>query len=697
MDNRQMENTLVALPHLRNFAEFLLNGYLDELVTKDLKRNKEENLTILKFFEQYSEKELFDSAAEQLRHFMKILSSPDPYQQTDLLLKDWQQNRLPGLPKDIVVVTDLVKGYTNCKKTILSFLTLYTEDIAEAVSIVNELEDYYAYLEAGSFKIFLESQQTRENEMLRAMEIARIGSFSWNLQEDLIMGSPQLYKIYGISATDKISFSSIVNLVHPEDASGFVKAVTESVNNQWPLDTEYRIIRPDGEERIVWEKGELIYQDGKPVKMQGTVLDVTEKRLTEIEVQYREAQLVEAQAIARIGSFDWDFLNNRSSCTAELYRIFGWPAERELNFSTFEALSHPDDLERVFLSLHNAMENKAPYDCEYRIITPDQSLKWVWARGKVTFDDNGNGIRLTGTVLDITERKLAEEEIRNKNRTIEQAYEKLERAQEELKLINHQLEDRVKERTHDLEQSILEQQRSAAELSRKNQELEKTNADLDSFIYTASHDLKAPITNIEGLTNLLNSLPQKDGPKFNMIIKMINTSILRFKETIKDLTEISKVQKNIREDVAEQHLEEVLDDALFDIKELLHQSTASVKTEFSVKELKFSRKNLRSLLYNLVSNAIKYHSPEREPKIILKSRREGEYFVLTITDNGLGIPVDKVDKIFKMFKRLHSHVEGTGVGLYIVKRIVENANGHIEVESREGEGTTFRVFLKEEH
>lgn len=645
MDNRQVEDKILPLPHLMRYAAFLLEDYFDELVAEDLKRNKAEKLPLLKFFKHFSEKELLEFAAQRFRQFLQILCSPDPYQQTDHLLEAWKANKVHGLPKEIVVASDLVKGYTNRKKTLLSFLPSFTQDIHQAIAVVNELEDYFAYLASGSFRIFLEVQKTKENEMLRAMEIACIGSYTWDLEQDIIIFSPQLYKIYDLEEKEKISFSTILNLVHPDDQEHFVQSVNESVDQKWPLDVEYRIIRKNNEERIVWGKGELIYHNGKAVKMQGTVLDVTERRLTEIEVQYREAQLVEAQSIAQIGSFDWDFVNNRSTCTAELYRIFGWPSDRELNFSTFEELSHPDDLEKVFLSLHNAMENKAPYDCEYRILTANKTQKWVWARGKVTFDQNGNGIRLTGTVLDITERKMAEEEIRNKNRAIRAAYQKLEHAQEELKAINHQLEDRVKERTHDLEQSILNQQKSARELKKKNIQLENTNADLDNFIYTASHDLKAPITNIEGLVNLLKDFENTGNPKFPMIIDMINTSILRFKETIKDLTEISKVQKDNLEDIECLKLEEVLDDALFDIKELLNKNVASVETDFSIKELRFSRKNLRSLLYNLVSNAIKYQSPQREPRVVIKCHKEQEYVILTVEDNGLGIPENKTDKI----------------------------------------------------
>jgi signal transduction histidine kinase len=107
-------------------------------------------------------------------------------------------------------------------------------------------------------------------------------------------------------------------------------------------------------------------------------------------------------------------------------------------------------------------------------------------------------------------------------------------------------------------------------------------------------------------------------------------------------------------------------------------------------------KNARSIVYNLLSNAIKYRSPDRPPVVRVHCRPEGEYSELSVSDNGLGLDLsaDKREKLFAMFKRLHNHVEGSGVGLYMVKRMIENAGGRIEVESTLGEGSTFKVYFK---
>lgn len=108
----------------------------------------------------------------------------------------------------------------------------------------------------------------------------------------------------------------------------------------------------------------------------------------------------------------------------------------------------------------------------------------------------------------------------------------------------------------------------------------------------------------------------------------------------------------------------------------------------------FSKANFRSIVYNLLTNAIKYRAPERQAQVEIKFREDGKYNVLEVRDNGLGIKKEHHDKIFAMFKRMHDHVDGTGVGLYIVKRSVENAGGKIEVESEEGKGSVFKVYFK---
>jgi len=263
--------------------------------------------------------------------------------------------------------------------------------------------------------------------------------------------------------------------------------------------------------------------------------------------------------------------------------------------------------------------------------------------------------------------------------------------EQRLQEINTELEQRVKERTDEL-------LTKNTELQLTNAELKRVNNDLDSFVYAASHDLKAPVSNIEGLLHTLMDAMPDDAAKDEgvlQIIEMINKSILRFKSTIQDLTDITKIQKNFEEELEEVFLSDILESVQVNLNELITKSKAKISVDIQdCPAIKFSRKNLNSILYNLISNAIKYRSPERVPEVKIKAGIYKDYILLKVSDNGLGMNPSDKDKIFSMFKRLHNHVEGSGVGLYIVKRILENSGGKIEVESQPDKGSVFKVYFK---
>lgn len=242
-----------------------------------------------------------------------------------------------------------------------------------------------------------------------------------------------------------------------------------------------------------------------------------------------------------------------------------------------------------------------------------------------------------------------------------------------------------------------EKDRALKQLEEKNRELERINTDLDSFIYTASHDLKSPITNMEGLNSLLKeSVYEKMEPKERMMFGMLDTSIQRLQKTIGDLVEITKIQKGLHGAVEELvRFDELSREVKGDLYSLIQTNNAIITENFEIKEIKYKKSGLRSILYNLLSNAIKFRNPDRQLEVELITYIKDDYVVLSVKDNGLGLSPNQQKKLFTLFKRMHQHVEGTGVGLFMVKRIVENNRGRIEVQSEEGKGTTFNVYLKE--
>ena len=255
---------------------------------------------------------------------------------------------------------------------------------------------------------------------------------------------------------------------------------------------------------------------------------------------------------------------------------------------------------------------------------------------------------------------------------------------------------RVQELNEELAAINEELQASNQELNLTNQQLTRTNVDLDNFIYTASHDLKAPISNIEGLLHTLDDeLPEADRPEeITFIMSLMQESVERFKRTIGHLTDISKLQQEYARPASQVSLAEVVEEVRLDLVPLLHATQAQLKVDLQgCTPLAFSEKNLRSVVYNLLSNALKYRHPARPARVRISCHEADGYQVLTVQDNGLGIDLTGKSRLFQMFQRLHTHVEGSGIGLYMVKRIVENVGGRIEVESQVDVGTTFTVWL----
>jgi len=235
------------------------------------------------------------------------------------------------------------------------------------------------------------------------------------------------------------------------------------------------------------------------------------------------------------------------------------------------------------------------------------------------------------------------------------------------------------------------------ELNESNTQLTRTNVDLDTFVYTASHDLKAPITNIEAILLALRAqLPaevQQD-ELVAQLLEMLQGTVGRFQLTITQLTDVAKLQlahTGAAEPVlVAQMVESVRQDLGPQLEQAATQLTVEVAPEL---EVSFSPANLRSVVYNLLSNAVKYRSPARPSWVLVRAAPAPQATVLTVQDNGLGMSELQQRQLFGLFQRLHTHVEGTGVGLYIVKRLVENGGGAITVQSQPNVGTTFTVTI----
>lgn len=237
------------------------------------------------------------------------------------------------------------------------------------------------------------------------------------------------------------------------------------------------------------------------------------------------------------------------------------------------------------------------------------------------------------------------------------------------------------------------------ELATANARLTRTNSDLDIFVYSASHDLRAPIANIEGLLLALRQeLPVEawQAELVPRLLELMDGAVARFQQTLGYLTDVTRLQPEAVDYAAELvELPALVEAVRLDILPELTSARATLTVSLEDYPVLFaSPKLLRSIFYNLLSNAIKYRAPDRPPLVHLRCRRVATgYLALEVQDNGLGLTAKQQGSLFQLFKRMHTHVSGSGVGLYMVKKMVDNAGGTLTVESQSGIGSTFTVLL----
>jgi PAS domain S-box-containing protein len=283
-----------------------------------------------------------------------------------------------------------------------------------------------------------------------------------------------------------------------------------------------------------------------------------------------------------------------------------------------------------------------PYEHEHKILGKDGDIKHILARARPIRNKEGEIISWAGIHLDITERKIAN-----------------------------------------------------VQLAEQNKNLTRMNEVLEDFVHIAAHDLRSPIGNLLTINDLI--INQSDAAKKMELFSMLKPVIQRLQRTVDGLLEMVSLQ--VEENISAEKV--YFNDVLAELNEVLSAeistSDCELKVNFSdAPEIRYARVHLVSIFKNLVSNAIKYSTDDYKPVVHITTARFNDYIILTITDNGIGIDLEKVGKnLFKPFQRFTNKAGGTGLGLYIIRSIIEKNGGYIKVESQPEEGTTFYCYLKE--
>lgn len=446
--------------------------------------------------------------------------------------------------------------------------------------------------------------------------------------------------------------------LHPEDRERVVNSLEQSIEKgreSWR--DEYRFLSNQGSYVLIMDRGYILYnEEKKPFRMVGSMFEVSdmqhiEERLKESEENYRFLAESMPQLVWITNNKGESIYSNRkwSEYTGQdydAYRGFGWLNQ-----------IHPEEHKDVCEHWKHCLRTGEEYCIEYRLKGADGEFRWFLARGIPMRDKEGKIKRWIGTSTDIHDQK--------------KIMERLTSAQLELNQINSYLNVR-------------------------NERLKKINMDLDNLVYSASHDLRSPVRNLESLLNLLSTelKNQQQDKNVSYLFDLVYKSLHALNITIKELTELARFDEdNTIEEVI--NFADLMEEVNIAMKEVIEEAKATLYTEFKVKEVTFAKNNLRSILYNLISNAVKYRSRYKECIVkVTTTFYNDNYILLTVEDNGIGIRKEDIHKVFTPFKRVNYQVEGTGIGMWIIKRIIDNNGGKIEVESEPGQGTVFKIFIK---
>ncbi|WP_034761448.1 sensor histidine kinase [Chryseobacterium gregarium] len=223
---------------------------------------------------------------------------------------------------------------------------------------------------------------------------------------------------------------------------------------------------------------------------------------------------------------------------------------------------------------------------------------------------------------------------------------------------------------------------------------EKLVAEHELLLDTIAHDIKTPLTSLGLNVELLKRLPEKGMGRFPQLVDNLEQSLLKMKSVVNELID-SRWQGQKYQPTKELiDLQNIIEDARLTLAPQIREAEAKITYDIQASEILFVRRKLRSIIYNLLNNAIKYRSDERKPDIKIASAEEDGFMAIRVEDNGIGIPSGSEYKIFEKYNRISDQKEGNGIGLYLVKEIIETCGGRIEVKSEEDKGSVFKVYLK---
>ena len=525
---------------------------------------------------------------------------------------------------------------------------------------------------------------TQANEELMIMnesinqteEVGNIGNWQWNLEDNTFIYSDNLFRILGANPHSfKSNVENFMDFVHPEDKQILIEGLEKVVRENRTSFHFFRIIRKDGVLRYFTSNSKILEdKNGKKVVV-GVTTDVTDLHLTQLGIEERNRELIiantelviknesinHAEEIGQFSTWQWDLDTNTLKFSDNHFKMLGCePQSFEPTIENYLEFVHPEDRHVIMEDKKGVIKkmenNSGSTPVFFRIIRKDGQIRYVTSIGKSLVDINGKNT-IIGINSDVTDQYL-----------------------------------------------------SKVELEDRNRELEQSNKELASFNYVASHDLQEPLRKIQLFISRIEDTEKKTLSEVGIeYFSRINQSALRMRTLIDDLLMFSRTNKADKA-FERTDLTSIFQKAKSELTEIIEEKKATIET-MRLPILQVIPYQIQQLFINLVSNSIKYSKSGISPfitvkcekvkakdyKIITKADGEKKYFKFTFKDNGIGFEQSQAENIFILFNRLHHKTEysGTGIGLAICKKIVENHGGFITATSIPEVGSAFVFFLPE--
>lgn len=480
--------------------------------------------------------------------------------------------------------------------------------------------------------------RANEARLAEAQSIAKLGNWETDLENFEVIWSDQTLKIFDYQPEDlEPSHQGFLSIVHPDDRLKVDAAFENSFDKKGINKIEHRIITKKGDIRYIEERWQILHDKTlKPMKAVGTCQDITERKKSEHENKFK-AELLDTIGQSVIAT---DLKGHITFWNKAAETTYGWTLQEALG-KNFLELVHDNKIKTEIKVLVRKLSEGDMWSGEFYAKRKNGNLFPALVYYSPVYDEFGKQIGIIGISNDISERKENE----------------LERA-------------------------------------KITSDLLQRNRDLEQFTFIISHNLRAPTANIIGFTEILKDETITPSEQKELLYGL-SSSVHTLDTTIKDINSILQLKKEISEKKEVLYFSKIVNDIIVDIENSIFKHQVEFITDFSEVDEYFALKAyMHSVFYNLINNSIKYRKFDMTPIIEIKSKKENNKVILTFKDNGMGFDMKVGEKIFALYKRMHSHVEGKGMGLFMVKTQVEAMGGNITVTSEINKGTEFTIVFE---